>query len=130
MKHQPLTPHRKQYRLKFCPSRTSWIVADWLRVIFSNEPQFSLSDQDHRIFVWRRVESVPTFIYERHTAIIQGVAELEAICTDTQSALVVLQGTITTQSYGYCILNPVVLRMPSTRSGAIYQQDNALPCIE
>ncbi|GFU06927.1 transposable element Tcb2 transposase [Trichonephila clavipes] len=89
----------------------------------------SLSADDHRTRVWRRTgqRSDPAFIVERHTAISQGVTVWGAISWDTQSSLVVLQGTLTARRYVDDILTPIVLPMISSRPGAIYQQDNARP---
>ncbi|GFW00143.1 HTH_Tnp_Tc3_2 domain-containing protein [Trichonephila clavipes] len=113
----------------FCRPRATWSVTDWRRVIFSDESRFSLSADDHRTRVWRRTgqRSDPAFIVERHTAISQGVTVWGAISWDTRSSLVVLQGTLTARRYVDDILTPIVLPMLSSRSGAIYQQDNARP---
>ncbi|GFS88587.1 transposable element Tcb2 transposase [Trichonephila clavipes] len=113
----------------FCRPRATWSVTDWRRVIFSDESRFSLSADDHRTRVWRRTgqRSDPAFIVERHTAISQGVTVWGAICWDTRSSLVVLQGTLTARRYVDDILTPIVLPMLSSRPGAIYQQDNARP---
>lgn len=129
LRRLPLTPHHRQCRLDFCRPRASWSVTDWRRVIFSDESRFSLSADDHRTRVWRRPgqRSDPAFVVERHTAITQGVTVWGAICWDTRSPLVVLQGTMTARSYVDSILTPVVLPMLSSRPGAIYQQDNARP---
>ncbi|GFU47126.1 transposable element Tc1 transposase [Trichonephila clavipes] len=121
--------HHRQCRLDFCRPRATWSVTDWRRVIFSDESRFSLSADDHRTRVWRRTgqRSDPAFIVERHTAISQGVTVWGAISWDTRSSLVVLQGTLTARRYVDDILTPIVLPMPSSRPGAIYQQDNARP---
>ncbi|GFX43360.1 transposable element Tcb1 transposase [Trichonephila clavipes] len=105
LRRLPLTPHHRQCRLDFCRPRATWSVTDWRRVIFSDESRFSLSADDHRTRVWRRSgqRSDPAFIVERHTAISQA------------------------RRYVDDILTPIVLPMLSSRPGAIYQQDNALP---
>lgn len=129
LRRLPLTPHHRQCRLDFCRTRANWSVTDWRRVIFSDESRFSLSADDQRTRVWRRrgQRSDPAFVIERHTAIQQGVTVWGAICWDTRSPLVILQGTMTARSYVDDILTPVVLPMLSSRLGAIYQQDNARP---
>ncbi|GFX53611.1 transposable element Tcb1 transposase [Trichonephila clavipes] len=129
LRRLPLTPHHRQCRLDFCRPRATWSVTDWRRVIFSDESRFSLSADDHRTGVWRRTgqRSDPAFIVERHTAISQGVTVWGAISWDTRSSLVVLQGTLTARRYVDDILTPIVVPMLSSRPGAIYQQDNALP---
>ncbi|GFV77043.1 HTH_Tnp_Tc3_2 domain-containing protein [Trichonephila clavipes] len=113
----------------FLPTSGKLGVTDWRRVIFSDESRFSLSADDHRTRVWRRTSqrSDPAFIVERHTAISQGVTVWGAISWDTRSSLVVLQGTLTARRYVDDILTPIVLRMLSSRPGAIYKQDNARP---
>ncbi|GFX34541.1 transposable element Tcb2 transposase [Trichonephila clavipes] len=113
----------------FLPTSGNLDVADWRRVIFSDESRFSLNADDHRTRVWRRTgqRSDPAFIVERHTAISQGVTVWGAISWDTRSSLVVLQGTLTARRYVNDILTPIVLPMLSSRPGAIYQQDNARP---
>ncbi|GFU62068.1 transposable element Tc1 transposase [Trichonephila clavipes] len=121
LRRLPLTPHHRQCRI------FARHVTDWRRVIFSDESRFSLSADDHRT-IWRRTgqRSDPACIVERHTAISQGVT-VSAISWDTRSSLVVLQGTLTARRYVDDILTPIVLPMLSSRSGAIYQQDNARP---
>ncbi|GFX53618.1 HTH_Tnp_Tc3_2 domain-containing protein [Trichonephila clavipes] len=112
----------------FLPTRATWSVTDWRRVIFSDESRFSLSDDDHRTRVLRRTgqRSDPAFIVERHTAISQGDS-VGSNFWDTRSSLVVLQGTLTARRYVDDILTPIVLPMLSSRPGAIYQQDNVRP---
>ncbi|GFV86239.1 DDE_3 domain-containing protein [Trichonephila clavipes] len=113
----------------FLPTRATWSVTDWRRVIFSDESRFSLSADDHRTRVrWRRTgqRSDPAFIVERHTAVSQGVTVWGAL-GDTRSSLVVLQGIFDSSQIRDDILTPIVLPMLSSRPGAIYQQDNARP---
>ncbi|GFX84046.1 transposable element Tc1 transposase [Trichonephila clavipes] len=119
----------RQCRLDFCRLLATWSVTDWRRVIFSDESRFSLSADDHRTRVWRRIgqRSDPAFIVERHTAISQRCDSVGKVLGDTRSSLVVLQGTLTARRYVDDILTPIVLPMLSSRPGAIYQQDNARP---
>ncbi|GFX88364.1 HTH_Tnp_Tc3_2 domain-containing protein [Trichonephila clavipes] len=50
----PLTPEHRQLRLHWCKARMSWNVADWQKVVFSDESRLFLRTDDKRIRVWRR----------------------------------------------------------------------------
>lgn len=63
----------------------------------------------------------PAFVSERNTAITPGVTVWGAICWDSLSPLVVLQGTLTARRYVDAILQPAT----AIRPGTIYEEDNA-----
>ncbi|GFU95108.1 transposable element Tc1 transposase [Trichonephila clavipes] len=71
----PLTPEHRQLRLQRCQARSMWNVADWKRVVFSDESRFVLGTDDNRVRVWRRLgkryNSSHTVL--RHTAHTAGV---------------------------------------------------------
>ncbi|GFV72478.1 HTH_Tnp_Tc3_2 domain-containing protein [Trichonephila clavipes] len=50
----PLTPEHRQLRLKWCQARSMWNVADWQKVVFSDESRFVLGKDDNHVRVWRR----------------------------------------------------------------------------
>ncbi|GFW95925.1 HTH_Tnp_Tc3_2 domain-containing protein [Trichonephila clavipes] len=41
----PLTQEHRQLRLQSCQARSTWNVADWQKVVFSDEPRFILEDR-------------------------------------------------------------------------------------
>ncbi|GFW44385.1 transposable element Tc1 transposase [Trichonephila clavipes] len=49
----PLTPEHRQLRLQWCQTRSMWNVADWQKVVFSDEYRFVLGTGDNRVRVWR-----------------------------------------------------------------------------
>ncbi|GFX85598.1 transposable element Tc1 transposase [Trichonephila clavipes] len=49
----PLTPEHRQLRLQWCQTRSMWNVADWQKVVFSDESRFVLGTDDNRVRVWR-----------------------------------------------------------------------------
>ncbi|GFV39361.1 HTH_Tnp_Tc3_2 domain-containing protein [Trichonephila clavipes] len=63
----PLTPEHRQLRLQWCQARSMWNVADWQKVVFSDESRFVLGTYDNRVRVWRcpgeRYNSPPTLFY-------------------------------------------------------------------
>ncbi|GFW58751.1 transposable element Tc1 transposase [Trichonephila clavipes] len=77
-----------------------WNVADWQKVVFSDESRFILGTDDNRIRVWRR----PLPVH-----------------------LIVMRGTLTGQRYVDDTLRPLVGPFLNGLPGAIFQQDNARP---
>ncbi|GFX33915.1 HTH_Tnp_Tc3_2 domain-containing protein [Trichonephila clavipes] len=71
----PLTPEHRQLHLQWCQARSMWNVADWQKVVFSDESRFVLGTDDNRIRVWRRPGSAVQFSHtvRRHTARTAGV---------------------------------------------------------
>ncbi|GFU60686.1 transposable element Tcb2 transposase [Trichonephila clavipes] len=71
----PLTLEHRQLRLQWCQARSMWNVADWQKVVFSDESRFVLGTDDDRVRVWRRpgerYNSPHTVL--RHTARTAGV---------------------------------------------------------
>ncbi|GFU92277.1 transposable element Tcb1 transposase [Trichonephila clavipes] len=106
-----------------------WNVTDWQKVVFSNESRFVLGRDDSCVRVWRRpgerYNSPHTFL--RHTARTAGVMVWGAIAYDSQSTLIVMRGTLTSQRYVDDILQPHVGPFLNGLPGAIFQQDNARP---
>ncbi|GFW18479.1 transposable element Tcb2 transposase [Trichonephila clavipes] len=50
----PLTPEHRELRLQWCQARSMWNVADWQKVVFSDESRFVLRTDDNCVRVWRR----------------------------------------------------------------------------
>ncbi|GFX34069.1 transposable element Tcb2 transposase [Trichonephila clavipes] len=106
-----------------------WNVANWQKVVFSDESLFVLGTDDNRVRVWRRpgerYNSPHTVL--RHTAHTAGVMVWVVIAYDSRSTLIVMRGTLTGQRYVDDILRPHVGPFLNGFPGAIFQQDNALP---
>ncbi|GFT47856.1 transposable element Tcb1 transposase [Trichonephila clavipes] len=99
----PLTQEHRQLRLQWCQARSMWNVTNWQKVVFSEESPFVLGTDDNRVRVWRR----PAY--------------------DSRSTLIAMRGALTGQRYVDDILRPHVEPFLNGPSGAIFQQDNALP---
>ncbi|GFS74118.1 transposable element Tcb1 transposase [Trichonephila clavipes] len=97
----PLTPEHRQLRLQWCQARSMWNVADWQKVVLSDESRFVLGTDDNHVRVWRR----PAY--------------------DSRSTLIVMRGTLTGQRYVDDILRSHVGPFLNSLLGAIFQQDNA-----
>ncbi|GFT13941.1 transposable element Tc3 transposase [Trichonephila clavipes] len=102
---------------------------NWQKVVFSDESRFVLGTDDNRVRVWRhpgeRYNSPLTVL--RHTARTADVMVWGAIAYNSRSTLIVMRGTLTGQRYVDDILRPHEGPFLNGLSGAIYQQDNALP---
>ncbi|GFW28841.1 transposable element Tc1 transposase [Trichonephila clavipes] len=125
----PLTPEHRQLRLLSCQARSMWNVADWQKVVFSDESRFVLATDDNRVRVWRRPgERYNSFLTVlRHTARTAGVMVWGVIAYDSRSTLIVMRGTLTGQRYVDDILRPHVGSFLNSLTGAIFQQENACP---
>ncbi|GFU68643.1 transposable element Tcb1 transposase [Trichonephila clavipes] len=99
----PLTPEHRQLRLQWCQARSMWNVADWQKVVFSDESRFVLGTDDNRVRVWRH------------------------LAYDSRSTLIVMRGTLTGQRYVDDILRPHVGPFLNGLPGANFQKDNARP---
>ncbi|GFV44856.1 uncharacterized protein TNCV_1340641 [Trichonephila clavipes] len=77
--HLPLSPAHCRARLQWCLARPGWNLADWGRIVFSDESPFHLCPDDHRRRVWRQPEqrTDPIFNFPRHTGYQQGYGLLK-----------------------------------------------------
>ncbi|GFX02007.1 transposable element Tcb2 transposase [Trichonephila clavipes] len=69
----------------------------------------------------------PAFALQQHTAQTAGVIVWGAIAYNKRAPLVLIRGTMTTPRHVHDILQQHVLSLMQWLSGAIFQQDNALP---
>ncbi|UYV76784.1 hypothetical protein LAZ67_14002012 [Cordylochernes scorpioides] len=128
LRRLPLTPPNRRQRLEWCRARSTW-MAEWHRVVFSDESRFCLSSDSRRVRVWRRrgERSNPAAIVERPTVRQRGIMVRGAIAYDSRSPLLRIQGTMTAQRYVDDVLRPVTLPYLQGVPNALYQQDNARP---
>ncbi|GFU30722.1 transposable element Tcb2 transposase [Trichonephila clavipes] len=49
----PLTPAHRRRRSVWCREHRNWRDNEWRRVLFTDESRFSLSNDSHRILIWR-----------------------------------------------------------------------------
>ncbi|GFU56872.1 transposable element Tcb2 transposase [Trichonephila clavipes] len=63
----PLTPAHRRRRSLWCREHRNWRDNEWGRVLFTDESRFSLSNDSHRILIWRERGSRnhPSNIIER-----------------------------------------------------------------
>ncbi|GFU17286.1 transposable element Tcb2 transposase [Trichonephila clavipes] len=80
-----------------------WNVADWQKVVFSDESRFVLGTDDNRVRVWRH----PAY--------------------DSRSTLIVMRRILTGQRYVDDILRPHVETFLNGLPGVFFQQDNTRP---
>ncbi|GFS67646.1 transposable element Tcb1 transposase [Trichonephila clavipes] len=85
------------------------------------------ASDDNRVRVWKpRGECLNSaFALQRHSTPTAGVMVWGVIAYNTQSPLVLIPGTMTTQRYVHDILQQHVLPLMQRLPGAIFQQDNA-----
>lgn len=128
LRRLPLSQHHRRLRLRWCRDRATW-TSEWHNVVFSDESRFCLSNDSHRVRVWRRRRdrSNPAATVERHTARQRGVMVWGAIAYNSRSPLVRINGNMTAQRYVDDVIQPVALPFLQGLPNAIFQQDNARP---
>ncbi|GFU57920.1 transposable element Tc3 transposase [Trichonephila clavipes] len=67
VRYVPLTPAHRRRRSLWCREHRNWRDNEWGRVLFTDESRFSLSNDSHRILIWRERGSrnPPSNIIER-----------------------------------------------------------------
>lgn len=120
----------RQNRLTWARQHQRWRLADWRRVLFSDESRICLDRPDRRRRVWRRrgERYADACVREGNRWGGASVMIWGAVSTATRTPLVVIDGTLTSQRYIDTILRPVVL--PHLRAHGdvtVFQQDNARP---
>ncbi|GFW59005.1 transposable element Tc1 transposase [Trichonephila clavipes] len=126
----PSIPEHRQLREQWCQARSTWIVTDWQKVVFSEESRFVFGTDDIRVRMWRcpgeRYNSPNTVL--RHAARTAGVMDWGAIAYDCWTTLIVIRGgTLTGHRYVDDILRPHVEPFLNGLPRAIFLRDNALP---
>ena len=126
-----LTPRRRQRRMQWLRAHApNWFrLADWRRVMFSDESRFSLQRSDRRQRVYRRlgerysdacVREVDRF-GEGGSVMVWG-----GISHGVKTPLVVIQGNLTAVRYRDQVLTPHVLPLVNAHN-LTFQHDNARP---
>ncbi|GFV55416.1 transposable element Tcb2 transposase [Trichonephila clavipes] len=125
----PLIPFYRRHHLEWYHARGNWTVAEWNKVVFSDESTFNLSSHDNCAATWRPHGELfnPAFVLHRHSTPTAGVVVWSVIAYDTRSILLLIHGTMVAQRYVYEILQTHVLPLMQRFPGAIFQQHNAQP---
>ena len=126
-----LTPRRRQRRMQWlrahAPNR--FRLADWRRVMFSDESRFSLQRSDRRQRVYRRLGERYSDACIREVDRFGGggsVMVWGGISYGVKTPLVVIQGNLTAVRYRDQVLMPHVLPLVNAHN-LTFQHDNARP---
>ena len=126
-----LTPRRRQRRMQWlrahAPNR--FRLADWRRVMFSDESRFSLQRSDRRQRVYRRLGERYSDACIREIDRFGGggsVMVWGGISHGVKTPLVVIQGNLTAVRYRDQVLMPHVLPLVNAHN-LTFQHDNARP---
>ncbi|UYV83950.1 hypothetical protein LAZ67_X000679 [Cordylochernes scorpioides] len=99
--HHHLPNHQKisdqsAFSLPSVKDRATWI-AEWHRVLFSDEYRFCFSNDSHRVILWRRLgdRSNTAASVERHISRQRGIVVWGTIAYDRKSPLIRIESNIT-----------------------------------
>ena len=108
-----LMPIQHLVRLELCRAQLTRSCPDWALIFFSDESHFHLWPDDNRRCGWRKLRKwmrgFPVLTVASHTGPQQGVIFGGVISFDSQTHLVIIYGTITSQLYEDDILWSVML---------------------
>ena len=126
-----LTPRRRQRRMQWLRAHTPnrFRLADWRRVMFSDESRFSLQRSDRRQRVYRRLGERYSDACVREVDRFGGggsVMVWGGISHGLKTPLVVIQGNLTVVRYRDQVLMPQVLPLVNAHN-LTFQHDNARP---
>ena len=125
-----LTPRRRQRRMQWlrahAPNR--FRLADWRRVMFSDESRFSLQRSDRRQRVFRRLGERYSDACVREVDRFGGGGSVVwgRISHGVKTPLVVIQGNLTAVRYRDQVLMPHILPLVNAHNLS-FQHDNARP---
>lgn len=125
-----LTIDHRRARLNFATEHVNWTVAQWERVLFTDESRFRLYNNDRRLRVYRRPNERYAQCNFSHTTLFGGgsVMVWAGISLTGRTELVVINGSLTAERYIEEILdNHVVPYAPYIGQGFMLMQDNARP---
>ena len=120
-----LTSRRRQARLRWAISKSSWTVEDWAKILFSDEPCFCLNADSRSERLWRANGTR----YSRrnvHEFRSKGLMIWGGISREHKSNLVLVVGTLNAERYISDVLQAEVLPfLRETPDVFALQQDNA-----
>ncbi|GFW80135.1 transposable element Tcb1 transposase [Trichonephila clavipes] len=104
-------------------------VAEWNKVVCTDESRISLQHHDGRIRVCRRCgeRMLSSCVMHRHTGPAPDIMVWGGIGYHSRTPLVRIAGTLNSQRYISEVLEPVALPYIQGLATAIFQQDNARP---
>ncbi|GFW19876.1 transposable element Tcb1 transposase [Trichonephila clavipes] len=122
----PLTENHRRLQHQWCDERRVW-VAEWNKVVFTDESRICLKHHDVRIRVWRHrgEKMLNSCVMHRHTGFAPGIMVWGEIGYHSRTPLVRIAGTLNSQCYISEVLEPVVLPYLQDLATAIFQQGNA-----
>ncbi|GFW45385.1 transposable element Tcb1 transposase [Trichonephila clavipes] len=124
----PLTQSHRRLHRQWCGERRMW-VAEWNKVVFTDESRICLQHHDGRIRVWRHrgERMLNSCVMHRQTGPAPGIMEWGSIGYHSRTPLVRIAGTLNSQRYISEVLEPVVFSYLQGLAIAIFQQENARP---
>ncbi|GFW93557.1 transposable element Tc1 transposase [Trichonephila clavipes] len=104
-------------------------VAEWNKVVFTDNLRICLQHHDGRIRIWRQrgERMLNRCVMHRHTDSAPGIMVWGGIGYHSRTPLVSIACTLNSQRYISQVLEPVVLPYLQVMATAIFQQNNARP---
>lgn len=124
-----LTPRHREARLQWAVAHARWYAPQWDNVLFSDESKFNIFFADGRLRVWRRdgERFSDKCVLESNRFGGGGVLVWAGISTHHRTELVVVEGTLTAQSYVDILRQQVVPMFQNNQDLRLFQHDNARP---
>ena len=96
-----LTVQHRRARLNFANEHVNWLVADWERILWTDESRFNLYDCDRRTRVYRRPDERYSQCNFLHTTLYGGgsVMVWGGISLTGRTELVIVNGSLTSERY-------------------------------
>lgn len=126
-----LTTRMRQARLKWAREHQSWLLADWRKVIFSDESKFNLHGSDGKLYVRRRLNETyhPDCI---NTTVKHPAGQMVWGCISYQGVgrLHFIQGTVKAVDYVEILKEPLkrTIRDHFGSCPDFIFQDDSAPC--
>ncbi|GFU94753.1 transposable element Tcb2 transposase [Trichonephila clavipes] len=127
----PLTPAHRRRRSLWCREHRNWRDNEWGRVLFTDESRFSLSNDSHRILIWRERGSRnhPSNIIERDRYGGRGVLVWRGIMLGSRTDLHIFDaGSVNGTRYCNEILLPYVRLFRGAMGLQFLFMDDNAPC--
>ncbi|GFX42340.1 transposable element Tcb2 transposase [Trichonephila clavipes] len=127
----PLTPAHWRRRSLWCREHRNWRDNEWGRVLFTDESRFSLSNDSHRILIWRERGSRnhPSNIIERDRYGGRGVLVWGGIMLGSRTDLHIFDaGSVNGTRYCNEILLPYVRLFRGVMGLQFLFMDDNAPC--
>ncbi|GFW51961.1 transposable element Tcb1 transposase [Trichonephila clavipes] len=122
----PLTQNHRRLRRQWCDERRMW-VAEWNRVVFTDESRICLQHHDGRIRVWRHrgERMLNSCVMQHHIGPVPGIMVWGGIGYYSCTPLLRIAGTLNSIALHLRGVEASVLPYLQGLATAIFQQDNA-----